>query len=207
MPRKRNGQPENYYKAFPTALRKLIEDRGITHQVLAEQLGKSRQAISYYCDGSSSPDWETIVEIANYFSVSTDYLLGLTDVKSQSIDIQAICSATGLSERAVWYLQTLRATSKLPPRSGRLNILSALLEKKQFDLLLALWERYVSLMRMVPSLSYSQSAEYQLYSTELEKHGFVVSMPDDQAQALFSERITNILRTLLDNLADIEETE
>lgn len=207
MPRKRKGQPETYFKAFPTALRNLIEDHGITHQTLADQLGKSRQAISYYCDGSSSPDWETIVQIANYFSVSTDYLLGCTDVKSKDIEIQAICSATGLSEPAVCYLQNLSLTSKLPPRSDRLKILSTLLEQRQFDYLLALCERYVSLMQMEPSLSFSQSPEYAFYSAELKKHGYAVALPDEQAQALFSERITNILRTLLDNLADSKDTE
>lgn len=204
MPRKRKGQPETYFKSFPTALRNLIDDHGITRQTLADQLGKSRQAISYYCDGSSSPDWETLVEIAKFFSVSTDYLLGLTDVKSPNISIQVVCSSTGLSERAVHYLQTLQATSTLPPRSNRLRLLSALLEEKQFDYLLALLERYVDLMQMEPSLSFSQSSEYAFYSTELKKHGFAVSVPDEQAQALFSERITNILRTLLDNLTDSE---
>lgn len=205
MPRKRKGQPETYFKAFPTTLRNLIADHGITHQTLADQLGKSRQAISYYCDGSSSPDWETIVEIANYFSVSTDYLLGITDVKSPNTNTQAICSATGLSEQAICYLQTLSVTRNLPPRSNRLKILSALLEQKQFDYLLALWERYINLMQMEPSLSFSQSPEYEFYSAELKKQGFAVSLPDEQAQALFSERITNILRTLLDNLADSED--
>ncbi len=112
MPRKRKGQPENYYKAFPTALRSLIEDRGITHQVLAEQLGKSRQAISYYCDGSSSPDWETLVKIAGFFSVSVDYLLGLAEEQTSDQAIQAVCRYTGLSASSAEYLHAHRASNK-----------------------------------------------------------------------------------------------
>lgn len=78
MPRKRKEQSDNYNKAFPTALRKLMDYKKTTQNELAEYLQKTRQSISYYCDGSSSPDWETLVKIADYFDVSTDYLLGRT---------------------------------------------------------------------------------------------------------------------------------
>ena len=79
MPRNRKEQTDNYNKAFPTALRKLMDCRKTTQNELAEHLNKTRQAISYYCDGSSSPDWETLVKIADFFNVSTDYILGRTD--------------------------------------------------------------------------------------------------------------------------------
>lgn len=49
---------------------------GTTQQELSSVLGISRQAIGYYRDGTSSPDFEKLVKIANYFNVSTDYLLG-----------------------------------------------------------------------------------------------------------------------------------
>lgn len=101
MPRKKREFSEGYGKAFPSVLRSLMERDGTTQQKLATQLGKTRQSISCYCDGSSSPDWETIVEIAKYFSVSTDYLLGCTDVKSTELDIQTMCGYTGLSEEAI----------------------------------------------------------------------------------------------------------
>lgn len=49
---------------------------GTTQKELSSVLGISRQAIGYYRDGISSPDFENLVKIANYFNVSTDYLLG-----------------------------------------------------------------------------------------------------------------------------------
>lgn len=103
MPRKRNEQSENYHKAFPTALRSLMDEhkKEVTQQILADVLGKSRQAISYYCDGSSSPDWETLVKIANFFSVSTDYLLGVSKIKNPDTSIRAICEILGLSEQTI----------------------------------------------------------------------------------------------------------
>lgn len=78
MPRKREKQTKDYNKAFPSAMRELMDKHSTTQNDLADYLNKTRQAISYYCDGSSSPDWETIVKIADYFGVSTDYLLGRT---------------------------------------------------------------------------------------------------------------------------------
>lgn len=102
MPRKRNEQSENYHKAFPTTLRSLMDEhKEVTQQTLADVLGRSRQAISYYCDGSSSPDWETLVKIANFFSVSTDYLLGVSKIRNPDTSIRTICEVLGLSEQTV----------------------------------------------------------------------------------------------------------
>lgn len=53
-----------------------------TQQQLAEVLNVTRQTISLYLNGASLPPLEKLVEIANYFMVTTDYLLGLTDEKT-----------------------------------------------------------------------------------------------------------------------------
>lgn len=207
MPRKPNTTNSSYNDPLPKALRVLMNDKSITQDKLANALNVSRQMISQYCSGASAPSPQAIAKIAKYFHVSADYLLGLSPEKSPEMEVQAIYDFLGLSGTAVNYLRTLRTVSQLPPKSNRLQVLSALLEEKQFDLFLALCEKYVDLLRMTTSLSYSQSAEYIFHSDELKKHGFVVSMPDEQANALFSERIINILRELLDGIAGAEEAE
>ncbi|MBD5154030.1 MAG: helix-turn-helix transcriptional regulator [Oscillibacter sp.] len=106
MPRKREEKPANFYAAFPERLREIMQEHATTQQELAEYVGKSRQAIGYYADGSSSPDWKTVVSLARYFGVSTDWLLGATDVQSTNIDIQQICKYLGLSEQAIAFLHT-----------------------------------------------------------------------------------------------------
>lgn len=106
MPRPKKVKSDDYFKAFPSVLRSLMVDYRITQQALADHLEKSRQAICCYCDGSSSPDWETLVKIARFFSVSTDYLVGETTTKSPNTEIQAICQFTGLSETAIMNLHT-----------------------------------------------------------------------------------------------------
>lgn len=99
MPRKRNEekeQSENYSKAFPTVMRHLMQTT--TQAALAGYLSKTRQSITYYCDGSSSPDWETLVKIADYFDVSTDYLLGRTKEPSR---LPSAADEIGLTPKAV----------------------------------------------------------------------------------------------------------
>lgn len=107
MPRKKNNQSENYNKAFPKNLREIMNNSGATQTELADYLGKSRQAISYYCDGSSSPDWETLVKIADYFNVSANWLLGLPGPKSLDADVAKIMQCTGLSENSISFLKTV----------------------------------------------------------------------------------------------------
>lgn len=99
MPRKKIIQNiVEYNKAFPTALRQIMQEHGTTQEELAAALGVKRQTISGYADGSSSPNWEGIAAIAQYFDVSADWLLGASDVRTTQADIKAICEYTGLSE-------------------------------------------------------------------------------------------------------------
>lgn len=199
MPRRQKGDPAGYNKPFPLALRKLLTDSGTTKKDLAAYLNKSGQAVTYYCDGTSSPDWETIVAIAKYFSVSTDYLLGASDDPAPQ---PSAVDDLGLSPKAVQYLRTLHELSKMPPYDTRLSLLSYLLESQQFDLMLSLCIKYVALMGTTPDPAFESSADYKSCADTLKAHGFVVSLPDDQANSLFSERITNLLRTILEARAE-----
>lgn len=101
MPRKRERKTDGYYDIFPERLRKIMEERGTTQQELADHLGKSRQAIGYYTDGSSTPDWKTLAGLARYFGISADWLLGLSDVSSTNVTVKEMCKYTGLTEDVI----------------------------------------------------------------------------------------------------------
>lgn len=109
MPRKKSNLSSEYKEAFPSRLRSLMEESGKTQQDLANCLEKTRQAVSYYLDGQTSPDWKNIKKISEYFGVSADYLLGLTDVKSQNQDIITLVTSLGLCEEAANSLVSLAA--------------------------------------------------------------------------------------------------
>lgn len=53
----------------------LRKKRGLSQEQLAEQLNVSRQAISKWESGLSTPESEKLLLISNYFQVSLDYLL------------------------------------------------------------------------------------------------------------------------------------
>lgn len=57
-------------------LRKLREERGLTQKALSVILPINRHSISTYELGKSQPSHEDLVTLADYFGVSTDYLLG-----------------------------------------------------------------------------------------------------------------------------------
>ena len=57
-------------------LRQLRQNRGLTQEQLAEQLGVSFQAVSRWENALSYPDIELIPEIAAFFEVSSDELMG-----------------------------------------------------------------------------------------------------------------------------------
>ena len=61
----------------------------------------TRQTISNWQTGESVPDIIKLADIAQYFGVSTDYLLGLSDTKSPDAGAKAAVEYTGLSEEAV----------------------------------------------------------------------------------------------------------
>lgn len=59
---------------------RLKELRGsLTQDQTAKKLGLNRQTYRNYESGMRQPDFETLINIANYYNVSIDYLLGRTD--------------------------------------------------------------------------------------------------------------------------------
>lgn len=64
-------------------------------------VGITAQTLGRYECGTRSPDMEIIEALAYTFDVSADYLLCLTDIRSQSADISSACLYTHLSEKAV----------------------------------------------------------------------------------------------------------
>ena len=53
--------------------------KGLSQAQLAEMLNKKRSTISGYETGGKEPDFDTLCEFAEFFGVSTDYLLGLSN--------------------------------------------------------------------------------------------------------------------------------
>lgn len=62
-------------------LRDLRKDAGLSQKEFAKLFGAAQNTVSQWETGSRSIDGETLCKLSEYFDVSVDYLLGLSDEK------------------------------------------------------------------------------------------------------------------------------
>lgn len=67
-------------------IKSIREKSGLTQTILAKKLGITRSSVNAWEMGISVPSTQYIVELANLFRVSTDYLLGVESTSSINID-------------------------------------------------------------------------------------------------------------------------
>ncbi len=60
----------------------LRKERGINQAVVADHLGITQQAYLKYEHGDADPTIDALVKLSNFYDVSIDYLLGLSDVQT-----------------------------------------------------------------------------------------------------------------------------
>ncbi|PRX29373.1 DNA-binding XRE family transcriptional regulator [Orenia metallireducens] len=75
---------------FSKRLKELRTQKGIYQKELAEVLGVSRPTITQYEQGKRNPDTDMLNNIADYFEVSVDYLLGRTNKKNEMAKLEKI---------------------------------------------------------------------------------------------------------------------
>lgn len=71
-------------------IRQLRQSRNMSQVELAKVLGVTKQSVSNWENDNIQPSVEMLVKLANVFSVSTDYLLGL-DVR-EYVDVSGLPS-------------------------------------------------------------------------------------------------------------------
>lgn len=84
------------------------KSNGLTQQELADKLNISRATYAQYEIGRREPDFETLQKLADFFSTTTDYLLGRTDEPSPPKD-------DGIPQEDKILLRLLK---QLPPESA-----------------------------------------------------------------------------------------
>ena len=70
-------------KKFGARLRQLRTARGLSQMDFSKQIGISKSSVNMYERGEREPGLETLENIADYFNVDMDYLLGKTDAISR----------------------------------------------------------------------------------------------------------------------------
>lgn len=67
-------------------IRSLRTERALTQKALAESLGVSQQTIGSWEVGRTAPDPDTIIRLARFFNCSAEYLLGMTNKRTETVE-------------------------------------------------------------------------------------------------------------------------
>ena len=183
---------EKYNATFPTRLRELLAPKGVTITALADKLEISRQAVSQYQDGSTQPNLQSLAEIAKYFGVSTDWLLGLTDMRTPNMDVRAIPNYTHLSDKAIELLNSLTA---IEGGEIYLIMLSAMIESPELYRLIGQIRYYIDRLTEYEASSNDDPAAFDAaeYKIASERYGVAYSFEKllNDVLELLSGKYTN----------------
>ena len=86
---------------FGERITKLREDRKLTTQKVADELGISRVSITHYEKGQRKPDIEILTKLSRYFGVSSDYLLGLSVSPTNNKSLGFVCNYLNLPDQVI----------------------------------------------------------------------------------------------------------
>ena len=75
-----------YYIEFGLILKRLRKEKGLSQSKLSALIGVSKAVISKYGNALSYPPYDVLIRMASIFKVSTDYMLGVENKKTLSID-------------------------------------------------------------------------------------------------------------------------
>ena len=163
--------------AFPKRLRFLMECANTTQDSLAECLGITRQCVAQWKDGKTKPDIYYLDKIADFFDVSTDYLLGRTEDFRGNADVIAVEKRLGLSpvsqEVFESILQSRTYSDDFSSYTGGFDVINQLLESEFLIDLKTEMNRYIAQMH---ALKYYE-----------EKYDDIARTPHKERMKLLSE--------------------
>ncbi len=73
---------------FGVVLKQLRKSHNLTQEELGLRIGLSKAVVSKYENGMGYPTFDMLIQIADYFGVTTDYLLGVA--KNKTIDVSSL---------------------------------------------------------------------------------------------------------------------
>lgn len=132
-------------KELRTEMHKSLRD-------VASELNISYSSLSKYERGDQQPSYETLMKMADYFNVSTDYIIGYTDIRTKNVEDKAITEKTGLTLRSIDVLSGFQKNAKRKPTDA-------------FDTTPATCSLYLETLNkiLLPSCNILENITYYLY--------------------------------------------
>ncbi|MCF7927414.1 MAG: helix-turn-helix domain-containing protein [Candidatus Izimaplasma sp.] len=108
---------------LPERLRSLRKNLNKTQKEMAKLLEVSQSTYSAYETGVYEPNSDTIIKIADFFDVSSDYLLGRIDIKATQAEVDFVneLETKGLDQLIHEYNLTL-GNEMMDPKEERMLI-------------------------------------------------------------------------------------
>lgn len=181
-------------QTFSNRLAALRKERGLTQEGLAKIIQKKRSSVSGYETEGKEPDLELVCTLAEYFDVSTDYLLGKSDERNHIDEV--------FFNDTVNFEKHFRAmpVELRPVISKCFDSFYLLLSR---DMQLARAER----LRLYESLLHELQSQRAVIRKAVERSGGSVSDPVALSELMAAQsQLKNTVSALLDELlqADME---
>lgn len=154
----------NTTEVFAERFKKLRTDKGLSLQKIGQDLNVTAQSLSLYEKGQRTINIDLLKRIAEYFNVSSDYLIGLSDVASVDTDLKSVCDYTGLNDASIKDLVFIKENTCNAVRQTTDDIISNGL---LFDLANAF-----AIIKAESGTYIKMQKEQKLSEEELEQHNF-----------------------------------
>lgn len=141
-----------------------IERKGMTKKDFGVAIGASDVMVSYWCNGKRTPSLQQIVDMADYFGVTVDFLVGLSDNPGRA---PSLADDLDLSDMAI---ANMRSIASVPDRGEMLN---RLLQFQGLSSVLADIVMARKLRRETPGNIQTISLTKEIIS-EVDKAGYVL---------------------------------
>ena len=76
--------------SFGERLRKARKRKGLSQVDVFKALGLNNKSLSRYENGETTPNPETLQRLIRLYDVSSEYILGITDIMGHSSDLSLI---------------------------------------------------------------------------------------------------------------------
>lgn len=117
---------------------KRSKETDLSRNQIAGEIGITPSALSAYCSAEKEAGIDSLRKIADYFEVSTDFLLGRTKCPSSNIDEQGIYKMIELTPEAIKRIKIFNSSKGVK----EINLLNYLIERGSLSHLC--YEAYVS---------------------------------------------------------------
>lgn len=177
-------------------LKQLRAEHNLTQTDLAKVLGIAKTTLAAYEQGKSEPNIDTIIKIADFFNITTDYLLGHSD--GRKLENQEIYEYLGLIDESI---ETLSIFKQLENNKYTKNQL------RNINVLLSDLDTLVSISDYLNTASI-EDEQYVVCNYYVAKNGEdLIYPPDSKEKMLSAEQWRNMFfAAIQENLIRLKDS-